>query len=499
MKAVLVQNQALAWSMAKDVLKERGAKGHYFLLGFRPEAVFVREEALQSHVYVVGPSNSGKSSRVLAPLLAQLIDAGKSVVVVDCKGDALLLGHLRETARASGKDFKFFSLQPGLQSGVALDFFSALNGRTPRQVAELLAGSLGLSKAEPYFVSQNTGALALAIANAQGKGRLAFRSIAHELRGILESKEQRFPHAVQALDAMEQLAAVPELNPGKGPSIAIEDLLTKGALLYCCLPVATETRLTSAVAASLLLKLTAMVSRDLGIQGANPRRVFFCIDEFQDVAGSGDLKELVAQVRGIGGGVSLILAHQVQEQLEDEGLRALLQSAGVLVLLAPRAFAKQLQEWSGEKRVFMRGMTEGFQGGAQPRTSRSLSLQETIRPNLEMTLIQELNAAAGHGIVVVGGGAPQPCFFPHHVERDVAARREREAFSGLRALPNQPEAAPPKNLAMKAEPVTEPQAAPPPSTRTLPAAVTLPVRRGAEERMRELFRDLESKVLMRRP
>lgn len=436
----LVDNPDYAWAMA--IAEGRGN----LFLGFRPDALFVPEAALYAHCYIVGPPSSGKTSRVLAPIATQLIRKNQALWVVDCKPDPMLWGHVQAEAKAVGRKANFFSLQPGVPTEMALDFLDVLakSLRTPRQIAELLVGSLGLNKtSEPFFVTQNAGALTEAITNALHKGRLSFKSLAHEMRGVV-SGSKRYEHSLHALDAVEQLAAIPELNPERPEGEAFVKLIEEGALIYCCLPVATEQKLSSAAAASLMLKLTASVSKDLDIQRRRVPRIFFCIDEFQDVASTSDLKDLVAQVRGMGGGISLLLAHQVPEQVDDEGLRALLRGAGVLILLAPRQFAKELQEWSGEKIVYLRSTGESSSRGASgghgtSSHTTSVTIQETIRPKLDLNTIQRVNGLPGFGIVVVEGGAPIPVFFPHHVPRTVAETRAKTALhQGTPALSAQP-------------------------------------------------------------
>jgi hypothetical protein len=352
-------------------------------------------------------------------------------------------------------------------SEFAIDFFEALRlgKRTARQIAEILIGSLGLNQAaEPYFVSQNAGALRLAIDRAMQKGRLSFKSIAHELRGIVGGSDERFKNAVHALDALEALADVPELNPGKNgsgglPTIDFVKLIAEGAVCYFCLPVATEQKLASATVASLLLKLAAIVQKDLAIAGQKTGRLFFAIDEFQDVAATSDLKDLVAQVRGLGGGISLLLSHQVQDQLEDRGLKALLRSAGVLVLFGPRQWAAELQEWGGEATVLLRseGRSSGKSSSADGVSwtdTHSVSYQETIRPAVDLNLIQDVNARPGFAFVVVGGGIPRPLFFPHHVPHSVALQRAAAAFTRSQVVTPQSQGA-----------------ALPPSKQTTPVAV----------------------------
>src|SRR5262245_1625671 len=111
----VVANPALAWQEAVKALHTAG--GHSaLLLGFGPEPRFLNEAHLHAHTYIVGPSDSGKTSRVLAPLLTQLIMSRHPVWVVDCKPDPLLCGHVRAASEACGRRAHLFSLQPGIDS-----------------------------------------------------------------------------------------------------------------------------------------------------------------------------------------------------------------------------------------------------------------------------------------------------------------------------------------------------------------------------------------------
>lgn len=432
---VVVANPALSWQGIAQGL--RGT--NRFLFGFEDAALVLHESQLESHAYIVGDSNSGKTSRVIAPLVEQLVHARKAVWVVDCKADPLLLGHMQEAAKEAGRALHFFSLQPGLPSSFRLDFFAPLvrAGRGPQQITELLIGSLGLNKsAESFFVTQNSNAVRTAIEEAAKRGAISFGAIAHHLRQLLATSD-RYQHAGHALDVFESLAACPELNPSSLPAPNFEDLIQRGELCYFCLPVSTESKLTAATTASLLMKLVAALSKDLAIRGKRSERVYIAIDEFQDVASTADLTDLMAQVRGIGGGISMILAHQVPQQVASEGMQALLLSAGIVVLMRPRVLAKTLQEWSGEKTVWKLTDSEGTNSGPNGMSmSRNRSYAEEQRPVLEMNVIQQVNATPGCAIVIVEGGQPFPVYFPHHVEWHVAKDRERRALSRSRETPS---------------------------------------------------------------
>lgn len=433
----IVEHSSYSWRAAVSAIPPAFKRDH-FLLGFLPDALYLPKSVLQSHAYIVGPSNSGKTSRVLVPLLAQRIQASDTVWVVDCKPDEMLLGHIDAECRAAGRQVRLFSMQPGLKSEFTLDLFAGLdlNPRTPRQIAQILIGSLGLGEAkEPFFISQNAGALTKAIEDARPK-RLSFRTIAQSLAKVLRH-EKRFEHAIHALDVLEELADVPALNDGPN-RVSVAQLLGSGDVCYFCLPVTTELKMSCATAASLLLKCVTLASKDLALAGRGVARVYLAIDEFQEVAAAGDLADLLGQVRGIGGGVSLMLSHQVREQVQDLGLQALLQTAGVLVFLAPRSQADELQQWSGEKIVHL--TSESF-SSSWDRSSETVSYQETFRSALELNTIQQLNEMVGFGIAVVSGGTPTPIFFPHHVEFDTALRRGRGAFQARRSAPINPRTA----------------------------------------------------------
>jgi hypothetical protein len=366
--------------------------------------------------------------------------------VIDCKPDLLLCGHMREAALQAGRKFHFFSLQPGIPSDFSLDFFEALRlvPRTSRQITELLIGSLGLNKGtEPFFTTKNASAVKVSIERAAAKGRTSFRALAHEMRGLVAGSDKQYEHAGQALDVLQGLE-IDELNPPRNghtgpPAADFVRLLQGGEVCYFCLPVTTELKLTSSAVASLLLKLTVAVSKDLAITGTPSRRLFLAVDEFQDVASEGDLGDVISQCRGVGGGLSLLLSHQVPEQLMSEGTRALLRTAGVLLLLSPREWADQLQQWAGERVVRLR--SDGFSSGRSSSAdgvswteNRSVSFQESVRSALDLDLIQDVHAVPGGAFAIVSGGRPFPIYLPFHVTQAEASRRESLAFTRRASL-----------------------------------------------------------------
>jgi hypothetical protein len=347
----------------------------------------------------------------------------------------MLYAHMHRAARVRGRTLRFFSLMPTLPTDYVLDVFPALlKNRTPHQVAELLAGSLNLQSTEAFFTEQNVIALEQALTSAQAQGTVTWQSLARELRALVGTRN--LEHAQHALNVVERLSKCAEINPGATttahlPSLDVEDALREGHPLYLCLPGSTESSMTSCTVAALLLKLIISVARDLVAQGKVVRQMFVAIDEFQDLASGSDIQRLVGQVRGVGGGISLILSHQVEQQIEDEGLRALLLSFGLVVFFTPRHSAKTIIEWSGEHIVYLQGrsVSKGESSGPNGGTSSSSETKTwtpIIRPRIDNQYVQSLNAIPGAGFVVIGGGMPTPMYFPHHVSMQEAQARVRE-------------------------------------------------------------------------
>lgn len=432
--AVVMRNPNWTWQCAYQQAA-RLAPGRLILLGFDPAPVFLTLDQLKDLVYLRGASGSGKTTRFMSMLLEQLLLLDQQVITIDCKGDLLLYAHMHWASQARGRTLRFFSLMPTLPTDYVLDVFPALlKNRTPHQVAELLAGSLNLQSTEAFFTEQNVRALELALTQSQTNGAVTWENLARELRTVVGTRN--LEHAQHALNVVERLSKCAEINPGAAstahlPALDIEAALVQGHPLYLCLPGSTESSMTSSTVAALLLKLIISVARDLVAQRRVVRQMFVAIDEFQDLASGSDIQRLVGQVRGVGGGISLILSHQVEQQIADEGLRALLLSFGVVVFFTPRHSAKTIIEWSGEHVILLEGrsVSTGYASGPNGGTSsesETRSWTPHIRPRIDNEYVQSVNAIPGAGFVVIGGGMPMPMYWPHHVSMPEAQARVRE-------------------------------------------------------------------------
>ena len=88
------------------------SKGYHYVhgVGEGEGDIYVSDDALGGHTYIVGTSGSGKT-RTLEVLIAQAIARGGSVIVVDPKGDTALLDrcYAETCRRGSAEDFHYCS------------------------------------------------------------------------------------------------------------------------------------------------------------------------------------------------------------------------------------------------------------------------------------------------------------------------------------------------------------------------------------------------------
>ena len=87
-----------------------------------PAPLLLHEAMLREHVYICGPTGTGKTSRgKVIPLLIQQMRGSKTlsgevskplpIVICDFKGDSVLFHTAREEARRRGQAFRFFTIE----------------------------------------------------------------------------------------------------------------------------------------------------------------------------------------------------------------------------------------------------------------------------------------------------------------------------------------------------------------------------------------------------
>jgi len=390
-------------------LADRGIDDLLFAGFVGSTALYLPISAFDSHGYIVGPSRSGKTARALAPLLTQLIRFGKRVWVFDCKPDLALWGHLSVEAAKAGRNATMFSLYPGVPGDFSLDVFSDLADRSPRGVATHLMSALSLDGAkEQFFSDTNRACLSDGVDAARKKGVLCLKSL---LKEILRMR-RAYPHAQHALNAIQMLSREPMLNT---PSTArtVESLASSDEVVYFCVPVASEAGEIGKAVANLVLRLVVLSQRESAIRGRPRERLYAAVDEFQDLATAGDIRDILAQASGHN--VSLILSHQSKAQVQDRALTGELRQAGVQIDFSPIDDGQYWMERSGQ-------VIREFWSGTAFREQSDFRIDWS-----------DLNdVARTSGVAIVDSPhvppdlcLPQAAYMPFHVSMSEAKRREQ--------------------------------------------------------------------------
>jgi Type IV secretion-system coupling protein DNA-binding domain len=292
--------------------------------------VLVHREIYNQHLHVLGDSGASKTSLGMAPTATQLIARGEStVVIVDLKGDKALFEMCRREAARSQLRFRWISNEVGHNSFVFNPFLQSHNQRLSTQqfVDELLQGlslDYGLAYGAGYYTAMNQIVLTNVLKHVRVR---SFR----ELDGYLENQKfyAKVGHAedwaqarhlgalVTRLAATEAVNVVPGMYPHQ-PEVhtqAIDALnvFEQPQVVYLWLRSSVESSNAPAIAR---LFLWAMFSAASQAKLAENQRVYFFMDEFQQVLSDG-IKLIFEQFRDLGG--TIIAAHQTAAQLNRQG------------------------------------------------------------------------------------------------------------------------------------------------------------------------------------
>ncbi|MBC7818930.1 MAG: TraM recognition domain-containing protein [Planctomycetaceae bacterium] len=313
--------------------------------------VLLHKPIFDEHCYIVGQTGSGKTSLGIMPLLIQLIrnsappppdttatpdkiekqsaepmtsppqaqtDDRTAVVILDLKGDPALFHTIKAEAEARGQEFRFFTPERGLATHVFNPFSNFSSGnRTLLQLCQLILDALGLNHGEgygrSYFSRQNREALFDALASDPAPQ--TFR----ELSDVLKSFRGRpgYPDIFELVSTIHALTQYPQLETitpvsDPGDCIHMPTVLERRQVVYFWLPAAIESITVREIGK---LALFALLSTAIDRQrsGAEVRRVYLVIDEFQRLAGE-NFSIILEQARSYG--VSAIMANQTQADLK---------------------------------------------------------------------------------------------------------------------------------------------------------------------------------------
>jgi hypothetical protein len=427
-----LSREHLLWNSSVDRLfrsGHTGLAGHLFLgtryFGELPSLVPARRD--NPHVWVMGGTGTGKSARVLAPLIAQYIALGYSLEVFDPKPDKALFESCRFECYHQEMPFRYVCITPGRWSYAFPPLAqSHAAAQTLASRAETWIQSLNLDYGVQYGGSYFTAmeemlciALLTLFPDARSPEEVArlFDSTS-VLRNHLGERGWQDSSHIRSI--LSKLASVTPLNlTPNSPGITREVLnaaidmrqpFYTPQVIYFALDSAqlrTSTRATLGLGFYNLLAAAKHV-------GPEPNVPVVCvIDEAQETIGP-NLSILLEQSRSMG--IQLVLAHQNLSQLrkhDTDYQGTFEENTGLQVVFNP--VSRSVREWmeatSGQQlyvdlkwsQDFLPGMDFRAGEAFHPKLARAsgfldfpeLHLSERLGPVWDRTDLMRLSAEPG--------------------------------------------------------------------------------------------------------
>jgi hypothetical protein len=320
--------------------------------GFPWRAVRVRQADRFRHLLCIGPSGTGKTLTVLAPLLRQDLASGAGVIVLEPK-DGELAEICRAVCRARGRPWREIApLHPAGEPWNALQGSApAAAERTLYALGRLQGGDRAQASAgAAYYDALGQSVLRHAVYAV--KGALGDAATLGDLRELLRDPnartrilarcddaevhrffagtfaawrpDERARNVAGLLNGLDMLLAHPDvrrtLQPEPGTGVDLTRVLAEGGVLLVTVPSGELLRAGEALGAFFLAAVTAAVFARPPV----PRPpVFLYVDEFQRFATPG-FADFLAMARGYR--VGAVLAHQNLAQLRAAGGQALVET-----------------------------------------------------------------------------------------------------------------------------------------------------------------------------
>jgi hypothetical protein len=303
-----------------------GKKHRYIWLGTHAEygyPVIMPDEAFSLHAFIQGGTGSGKTWRILMPLLAQFIRGGEGAIIYfDLKGERAVCESLRRECLRIGRVFKYFTNELGLSTFV-FNPFRQLNSLTTsfakcvETIMEALRLQHGDGYGPRYFSALGRQWLMRTIKNWPNLS--SFQELHEKASREYFKSEAEMDRCRETITVIEQVAEVTAMNwkPAPGASdqplkdaIFMPDVVEQGQVVYFSLAAVGE---TSTVRESANLGLSTVVTtvKDYRARGGK-LPVTVVIDEFQQMA-SENIKLVLRQARDLN--IRVICACQSESDL----------------------------------------------------------------------------------------------------------------------------------------------------------------------------------------
>ena len=310
--------------MSSSNLLER----QHLFFGYHHQArypIMIPRKLLFEHMWIQGPTGSGKTSRGLLPLLTQIIRRRENgLVILDLKGDMAMMMTAKTEAEQAGLAFKFFTHEIGRASYV-FNPLSQINSPavSEAEVVETLLTATGLDYGIGFGESFFSGRIRTTV--IQALERCPQASTLRDLYGVMQGRDffrsdTERDQAVAALDLFRQLAQVEAMNfTGEGkPSrivdhgIVMKDVIEKNEVAYFWLPALGATSTVRAISNLALYALLTGSKEHLAATGLK-KQSLIVIDEWQRMA-SPAFELVLQQARSYG--VGAILSNQTLNDLK---------------------------------------------------------------------------------------------------------------------------------------------------------------------------------------
>ncbi len=400
----------------------------HLLIGAQPdseEPILLHRSVLEEHLYILGRTGSGKTSRAIMPIVSQLLDGDEKspIVIFDLKGDLALFNTVRMIAAERGREFRQFSVRPGVRS----DYFDPFQNledlrESPSDLGELLIQSLSLYHGDgygrSYFSRQHRNLMVDVLTRCASAPPLTWQSL---IDGFLTKQPHRRRRDNQELiAAIEPLANFTCLQSPHAEThenvIHMPTVLERRQVVYFWLHSRTipmSARDIGKLALFCLLHATGEAAE----KGEKVQAYAF-IDEFQRLAAA-NIAQILQAARAYG--LSLTLAHQVADDLRtpDADLRATVlgntRSKLIFSAITPDEI-RYIEQVSGEKeeQQASRGRTFGrdhavstnptAERGGESR-SATRGWRSVWRPHLTKNDIIAVSAHPDRAFLFVAGDA----------------------------------------------------------------------------------------------
>lgn len=400
-----------------------------------------RDFLAEGHMHIRGRTRSGKTSRAILPLAAQLMRPYSKdgtprrdpIFIFDLGGDLALFNFVKEAAEENKRTFRLLSLHPGDQSQFFDPFQAVPAGeRDVIRITNLLIEAFnldnGLIYGGQYFTMQNLAALLSVVRKLlkEEKKRPTLQDVALYLER--EAVRKKIRDADQIRMTFNFLLEYPQLlvdnATDRARCIDMSRALEEGEVIYFFAPTLSEMTTARQIAGLGLYNLIyAAIQR--GRNQLPHVRAWTFVDEFHELTGRA-FEALLAQSAKFG--VSLILANQTTSQLEsrDSSLHQIVFDNTHVKLYFTVTCQRDIEDLQGlsKDRIKM------LPGGSSRGFEASSSQHAVLVPRLSKDDILDVSATAGHGVLVVDDGKghrePYRAHVPYLIEdaeRYHAARR----------------------------------------------------------------------------